>query len=157
MSQQSYHSGPSDERVEGTIANLLRIGVIVSALLVFFGGVLYLIQDGGQPAPDLSQFQPGQLRSPASIIKEVAVLRPLALIMLGLLVLIATPVVRVLFSVIAFALQRDYLYVFFTLLVLAILLYSLFSGYLTGRGAVGVRFSSPRLLALVVNWEYHGS
>ena len=55
--------------------------------------------------------------------------------MLGLLLLIATPVVRVLFSVAAFAFQDQFRYVLFTLFVLAVLLYSLFSGYITGEGA----------------------
>jgi uncharacterized membrane protein len=49
-----------------------------------------------------------------------------AIIQLGLLLLIATPVARVLFSAIAFAIEHDYMYVFITLVVLAILLYSLF-------------------------------
>jgi uncharacterized membrane protein len=146
MSEPSRHSGPSDERVEGVISKLLRFGVVASALIVFCGGLLYLIHDGRQPAPDLHQFKPEQLRSPVHIFGEAVGLRPLGLIMLGLLLLVATPVVRVIFSVAAFALQRDYLYVLFTLLVLAILMYSLFSGYLTGQGAVGTTFFPPRLL-----------
>ncbi|HTU88549.1 MAG TPA: DUF1634 domain-containing protein [Gemmataceae bacterium] len=138
MSEQPRHSGPSDERVEGVIGNLLRIGVIASALVVLSGGILYLIHDGGQPEPDLHNFheQPEQLRNPVHIVREAATLHPLGLIMLGLLLLIATPVARVIFSVASFVLQRDYLYVLFTLLVLSVLLYSLFSGYLTGQGAL---------------------
>ncbi len=52
--------------------------------------------------------------------------------MLGLLLLIATPVARVLFSIFAFGLQRDFLYVLFTVVVLLVLLYSLFGGYFSG-------------------------
>lgn len=138
MSEQMRNPGPSDERVEGVIGNLLRIGVIASALVVLSGGVVYLMSDGGRPKPDLHDFhqQPEQLRNPVRIMREAATLNPLGLIMLGLLVLIATPVVRVMFSVVAFALQRDYLYVLFTLLVLSVLLYSLLSGYLSGKGAL---------------------
>jgi uncharacterized membrane protein len=135
MSEQPRRPGPSDEHIEKTIGNLLRVGVIASALLVFSGGLLYLIHQGGQPAPsNLNQFQPTPLRNPLLIVREAATGDPLGLIMLGLLVLIATPVTRVLFSVVVFALQRDRLYVCFTLFVLVILLYSLFSGYLTGQG-----------------------
>lgn len=135
MSEQP-HLGPSEERVEQVMGNLLRIGVITSALVVFLGGLLYLVHDGRQPAPELREFhgQPEQLRRPVSIFREAAALEPRSLIMLGLLLLIATPVARVIFSIAAFALQRDRLYVLFTLLVLAVLLYSLFNGYLTGRG-----------------------
>jgi len=49
------------------------------------------------------------------------------IIQLGLLLLIATPVARVAFSVVAFAAERDWLYVAITLIVLAILIYSLTS------------------------------
>jgi uncharacterized membrane protein len=134
MPEPPRHYGPSDERVEGIIGNLLRIGVIASALIVLIGGVLYLFDDGRQAAPDLRTFEPEpeKLRMPVLIIREAVRLRALSLIMLGLLLLIATPVVRVIFSIAAFALQRDYLYVLFTLLVLAVLMYSLLSGYLTG-------------------------
>lgn len=136
MSEQPRHPGPSDERVEGILGNLLRIGVIASALIVLSGGMLYLIRDGRQPHPDLHAFEPEQLRNPLHIMREATELRPLGLIMLGLLLLIATPVARVIFSIAAFTLQRDYLYVMFTIFVLAVLLYSLLSGYLSGTGAL---------------------
>lgn len=131
-----HQHGPTDERVEQVLGNLLRIGVIVSALVVAWGGLLFLIDDGRQPTPRFQEFQPQPevLRNPLAISRKAMALDPRGLIMLGLLLLIATPVARVLFSVVAFALQRDHLYVLFTLLVLAVLLYSLFSGYLSGSG-----------------------
>ena len=49
---------------------------------------------------------------------------------LGLLLLIATPVARVIFSAIVFAVENDRMYLLFTLLVLAVLLYSLFGSFL---------------------------
>jgi uncharacterized membrane protein len=130
------HHGPTDERVEQIIGNLLRIGVVASALVVAFGGLLYLIQDGRQPEPRLQEFhpQPEKLRNLHDIFRQATTLDPLGLIMFGLLLLIATPVARVIFSVVAFALQRDHLYVVFTIIVLSVLLYSLFSGYLSGSG-----------------------
>jgi uncharacterized membrane protein len=132
MSEKSRH-GPSDERVEQVVGNLLRIGVLASAVVVIFGGLLFLAREGRSPAVDHHDFraEPAQLRSPVGIFREAGRLNSPGLIMLGLLLLIATPVARVIFSVVAFALQRDYLYVFFTVLVLAVLLYSLFSGYLS--------------------------
>lgn len=136
MSEQPRHPGPSDERVEGVMGNLLRVGVLASAVVVLLGGLLYLVRDARHAAPDLGTFEPELLRSPIQIVREATALHPLGLIMFGLLLLIATPVARVIFSVAAFALQRDYLYIFFTLLVLAVLLYSLFSGYLSGSSAL---------------------
>jgi uncharacterized membrane protein len=49
---------------------------------------------------------------------------------LGLLLLIATPVARVIFSAIVFAVEKDRMYLLFTLLVLFVLLYSLFGSFL---------------------------
>ena len=125
------HHGLSDERVEQIVGNLLRIGVIASAIVVLAGGLFFLWCGGRLPAPDLHEFrtEPEELRSPAGILRQTVALHSSGVIMLGLLLLIATPVARVLFSVIAFALQRDFLYVLFTLIVLTVLLYSLFSGY----------------------------
>jgi uncharacterized membrane protein len=54
--------------------------------------------------------------------------RSAALIQLGLLVLIAVPIARVAVSILAFALQRDWLYVGVTVVVLIILLFSLLGG-----------------------------
>src|SRR5215469_9840550 len=98
--------GLTDERVEQVVGNLLRIGVIVSAVVVLIGGILLLLHEGRQPAPDLHEFhaEPEELRSPAGALHQTAALRSAGVIMLGLLLLIATPVARVLFSVLAFAL-----------------------------------------------------
>ena len=118
----------TDERVELIIANLLRIGVIVSALVVLAGGILYLIEEGRAPVPNYHEFHEGQFRTFGAILQDALALRSEGVIELGLLLLIATPVARVVFSVFAFARQRDYTYVLVTLIVLAVLLYSLFSG-----------------------------
>jgi uncharacterized membrane protein len=55
---------------------------------------------------------------------------PEAVIQLGLLILIATPVARVIFSLVGFVLERDRVYVAITLAVLAILAYSIGSAWL---------------------------
>jgi uncharacterized membrane protein len=57
----------------------------------------------------------------------------LGLIQFGLLLLIATPAARVVFSVAGFAIERDWMYVAITLLVLLTLLYSLASSSLAAR------------------------
>jgi uncharacterized membrane protein len=54
----------------------------------------------------------------------------MGILQLGLLLLIATPIARVIFSVFAFALEGDRMYVAFTLVVLTVLLYSLFGSFL---------------------------
>ena len=54
-------------------------------------------------------------------------MRPIAIAQAGLLVLVATPVVRVGVSLVAFALERDRLYAAITAAVLGLLLVSLFA------------------------------
>ncbi len=123
MSAQSWN----DQRIEVIIGTLLRTGVILAASVVLIGGVLYLKRHGHE-VPNYTSFhgEPEDLKSPAEIVRGVLGGSARAIIQLGLLLLIATPVARVLFSAIAFAFERDSMYVVITLIVLAILLYSLF-------------------------------
>lgn len=116
-----------DQRVEGIIANLLRAGVIIAASVVLLGGIIYLIRHGKQ-APNYRVFigEPAYLRGVSGIIAETRALSGRGIIQLGLLLLVATPVARVIFSVAAFALQRDWGYVVITLTILTILSCSLF-------------------------------
>ncbi|MDD4899030.1 MAG: DUF1634 domain-containing protein [Candidatus Omnitrophica bacterium] len=117
----------TDHQVEIFIGNLLRIGVITSALLVFLGGLVYLLRHGFA-LPDFKSFrgEPEELCHVGGIIKYAFSLHPRGLIQLGLLLLIATPVARVVFSIFAFLRQRDKMYVIVTSIVLLILCYSLF-------------------------------
>jgi uncharacterized membrane protein len=120
-----------DERVENWIARLLRAGVLVSALVVIAGAVPYL---GFHPRArvDYRAFhgEPADLKTVAGIVRLAFQFEPRGILQLGLLLLIATPVVRVVVSAAAFALEKDRMYVLFTLLVLAVLLYSLFGSFL---------------------------
>jgi uncharacterized membrane protein len=101
--------------------------VTLSAAIVFLGGVIYL-KHHGHEIVHLETFhgEPETLKSPRGIVHGALAGSGSAIIELGLLLLIATPVARVAFSAVAFALERDYLYVVITLIVLVVLLYSLF-------------------------------
>jgi len=118
----------TEHRAEQIVGNLLRYGVLLSALFVAFGGLLYLVHYGAQP-PQYHAFhgEPSDLRSVSGIVRDALDLRRRGLIQFGLLLLIATPVARVAFSVLAFLRQKDYTYVLVTLIVLSILLFSLLS------------------------------
>ena len=120
----------NDQRIENIIGNMLRAGVILAAAVVLAGGVLYVAKFGHQQ-PQYGVFafhgEPSDLRSVSQIFEQAISLHARGLIQLGLLILIATPVARVAFSVIAFAAERDWLYVLVTLIVLAVLVYSLTS------------------------------
>lgn len=115
-----------DKRAEETIGVLLRTGVLLAATIVLAGGILYMVRSGDAHV-DYRVFrgEPGSLGHVAGIFREARALVPPAVIQFGLLVLIATPVARVIFSVWAFVRERDWMYVGITLVVLALLLYSL--------------------------------
>jgi uncharacterized membrane protein len=110
----------NDERLEKIVGNLLRTGVVLSAAVVLAGGVWYLASSGGS-VPPYHQFQP----TVTGLHALTELPPPLALILAGLLLLIATPVARVVFALVAFALEHDRAYVVITAIVLAILIYSI--------------------------------
>jgi len=116
----------TDQQVEVWIARLLRSGVLLAALIVLGGGICFLAQHG-EMAVHYHSFrsEPPQYTTAPAIVAGAMGGDCLAVIQLGLLVLIATPVARVAFSIAAFALERDWMYVLITAIVLAILLYSL--------------------------------
>lgn len=118
-----------DQRMDQIMAVLLRSGVSLAAGLVFIGGIVYLSRHD-LPAINYRVFQgePQELRTVSGILREAATFHGRGLIQLGLLVLIATPVARVLFSVLAFVYEKDWTYVAITMIVLALLCYSLFGG-----------------------------
>src|SRR5215469_3253149 len=120
-----------EQRMENTIANLLRGGVLLSAFVVIVGAVLYL---GAHPLARVSYRSftgaPEQLRTVHGIVRSASSGQARSIMQLGLLLLIATPVARVVFSILAFAAEGDRMYVVFTLIVLAVLLYSLFGSFL---------------------------
>ncbi len=119
----------ANHKIEIFMGNLLRAGVIIAASIVFFGGIIYLYRHGFNQA-NYTVFHPVpyELCNVKGILGSVFSFRGRGFIQLGLLVLIATPIARVIFSFFAFISQRDKLYVIITLIVLSILLYSLLKG-----------------------------
>jgi uncharacterized membrane protein len=107
------------------LGNLLRWGVLVSAAVVVAGACVYLFRHAHEPA-DYRVFrgEPSEFRTIPGVIRSVLSGRGRGLIQLGLLLLIATPIVRVFLSIVGFAIERDRMYVAFTVIVLVILLYS---------------------------------
>lgn len=117
------------------IGKLLRYGVGLSCIITLFGGIVYLFQHHGT-FPDYSPVADGEpfpgvahyLREFSTILQGLRDFDGAAIIQLGVCVLIATPVVRVFFSAIAFLIERDYLYVVITLIVLGIILANMLLG-----------------------------
>jgi uncharacterized membrane protein len=117
-----------DGAIDRRIGVLLRTGMLISAFVISLGGAIFLIGRGTEPIHFKSfHGEPANLTSIASIVGSSAHGNALAIIQLGLLLLIATPIARVAFSIAEFAIEKDYLYVTVSAIVLAVLLFSLVS------------------------------
>lgn len=123
----SRESSETDIKMEIVIGNMLRIGVSVAAAVVLTGWILYLIHAHGAK-PDYQHFhgQPILLRNIGPIVRGIGALDSRSIIELGILLLVATPVARVIFCIAAFAVRKDWVYILVSSIVFAVLAYSLF-------------------------------
>lgn len=117
-------------QIELLLSNLLRYGVFLASAVVLVGGILYLIRHGAEPV-DYKYFlgEPDRFRSPMGVIEAASSGSSRGIIQLGLLLLIATPIVRVAISLLAFLWRRDFTYMAIASFVLLGLLYSLLGAY----------------------------
>jgi uncharacterized membrane protein len=99
------------------IYHILRGGVLLSVAVLLFGFVLVGIQNSVLPNRSVP---------PRSLIPQLVQFTPAGYLSLGVLVLIFTPVARVLLSLLSFAEDRDRTYVLMTGIVLVNLLVSVF-------------------------------
>lgn len=116
----------ADKDIQVILGTLLRVGVISSMTVVFVGGLIYLVSNSLHIV-DYSKFDAGKsgLSSIAAILVGLKSLDGSAIIQFGTLLLIFTPILRVVFSIFSFLIERDYLYVLIGLLVLCVILFSL--------------------------------
>jgi uncharacterized membrane protein len=110
-------------QAELVISNVLRWGVILSATIIALGVVWFYFDMGATGQAPVTY--PHSLDG---IVQQLGRGQPLALVALGLLLLLLTPIVRVAISILVFALERDWLYTVITIVVLLILLVSLALG-----------------------------
>jgi uncharacterized membrane protein len=126
LAETADQQGWTDQKLENIVGNLLRTGVSLAALVVFFGGIIYLSHHGREPANyHVFQGEPSDLKTVPGIIRSALELHGRGIIQFGLLLLIATPVFRVALSIWGFAAEKDHMYMIFTSIVLIVLLYSL--------------------------------
>jgi uncharacterized membrane protein len=119
-----------DKDMQAIIGWILRIGVSASMIIVFIGGVFFVYRHG-HSIPDYKDFKgvPYFIHNTGGILEGVRNLKGQAIIQLGIILLIATPVIRVAFSAVGFIIEKDYLYMAISILVLLIILASMISGY----------------------------
>jgi uncharacterized membrane protein len=114
-----------DKDLELIIGQLLRYGVLLSSLVVAAGGFVYFIRHGYQQAVfDTFRGEPDKMRKPLEMLKAIGHGEGRPLIAFGLLLLILTPIARIVFSIIGYLMEKDYLYVLITGFVLAVILWN---------------------------------
>jgi uncharacterized membrane protein len=125
-SQEQAEQHFDDRRMEIIMGRLLQAGVLLASAVVLVGGALYLKSHAGTPVNYRTfTVEAADLRYPVRLLPALKTGDPAAIIQLGILLLIATPVARVVFAVIGFSIERDRLYVAISLIVLAVLTFSL--------------------------------
>ena len=119
-----------DKDMQAVIGWVLRAGVFISMLVVFTGGVIYLYRHGHSIANHhVFKGVPDFINSPAGVINGILSLKGRAIIQTGIVLLIATPIVRVIFSAIGFIMEKDHLYTIITFIVLLVIIISAYSGH----------------------------
>jgi uncharacterized membrane protein len=115
-----------DKDIQFILGTLLRLGVVLSMIVVLIGGVVYL-QSHGNSLVDYRHFtsERADLTSIQAIFSGLLSFNGKAIIQFGIVLLIFTPISRVILSVFSFLLEKDYMYVIIGLIVLSIILFSL--------------------------------
>lgn len=121
--------------IQQLIGNTLRIGVTTACAIALIGGLYYLWQHGSEPMPDFTTFSYAEASQYTDyttfdgILRGVFELTANSWIQLGVLVLMLTPMIRVVFSLFDFVAQRDWIYVVITSIVLAIIIGNSIGGF----------------------------
>jgi uncharacterized membrane protein len=113
---------PRDSAIHQRMTATLRLLTVVAGMVILVGGILLLVRQGNA----ITSFhtflgEPTSLRLVPQIVSGALQGHALAIVQFGILLLIATPVIRVLFVGIGYALEQDWLYVAVALIVLAVL------------------------------------
>jgi len=119
-----------DTDIQSLLGKVLRAGTVISMSIVLFGGIVYMCRHGYSVVnyhkftgiPDFVQYT-------SRLIPGAISFKGQAIIQIGIILLIFTPIVRVVFSSIGFLLEKDYLYSGISLLVLVIIFASMLSGH----------------------------
>ena len=110
-------------KIERNIGKILRVGVFVSTTVIIIGILMFLFSGHSGYAEGV---WPDKFKE---ILSGLVEFKALAWLMTGLFLLILTPVLRVVASIVAFAKEGDKLYVAITTLVLIILIVAMFVGH----------------------------
>ena len=120
-----------NEEFQSALARLMLVGTLVAAAVIAVGLIWYLSAHGGE-APGVHVFsgEPKYLENPVLMVQHAlqrnAVGHRQSFIMIGVVLLLLNPILRVAFAVFGFAVQKDRLYSSISLFVLTVLVFSFF-------------------------------
>jgi uncharacterized membrane protein len=120
----------ADHDIEQLIGLQLRYGVLIASLIVLTGGIFYLQQYGSLGIPAYHTFigTNAGYTTVGQVTSGLVTFNAKSFIQLGVLVLMATPILRIAFSLIGFILEKDRMYIGITLIVLTVMMISIFGG-----------------------------
>jgi uncharacterized membrane protein len=130
-SKVMQHEKFGEKDFQTIIGNLLRYGVWISLSVAFIGGIVYLMHHGSE-IEDYSVFKENDrniFEVISTVVNGAIDGRGEYLIFFGIILLFLTPVFRVLLSLFSFMLEKDYLYVLITLIVILIIITSISFGF----------------------------
>ncbi|WP_083558552.1 DUF1634 domain-containing protein [Flavobacterium johnsoniae] len=130
-SKVMQHEKFGEKDFQTIIGNLLRYGVWISLSVAFIGGIVYLMHHGSE-IEDYSVFKENDrniFEVISTVVNGAIDGQGEFLIFFGIILLFLTPVFRVLLSLFSFMLEKDYLYVVITLIVILIIITSISFGF----------------------------
>jgi uncharacterized membrane protein len=130
-SKVMQHEKFGEKDFQTIIGNLLRYGVWISLSVAFIGGIVYLMHHGSE-IEDYSVFKENDrniFEVISTVVNGAIDGQGEYLIFFGIILLFLTPVFRVLLSLFSFMLEKDYLYVVITLIVILIIITSISFGF----------------------------
>lgn len=118
----------TDLDLNRSVGNLLRLGVILSVVTSFIGFVkLYF--EGFEMPRDYASLEIPEGTIWQTFFNSLMKLEGMAIIQLGILLLILTPLVRLIFALVGYIKEKDYTYVIVSSIVLGIMLVSFLMGF----------------------------
>ncbi|AKK71455.1 membrane protein [Chryseobacterium sp. P1-3] len=120
----------TDVDLNRSVGNLLRLGVILSVATSLIG-FIKLFTEGFEMPKKYTSLDMGSSSEKVwtHFWESLCKGEGMAIIQLGILLLIFTPLMRIVFALIGYLKEKDYVYVVISSIVLAIMAVSFFAGY----------------------------
>lgn len=116
------NTAPVEHATEVRLSQLLTLGTSISAAVILLGLAIYLWRHASERL-DFTAFRTHdtELNAPSTILTMALSLNGIAVMQLGVLLLVLTPIARVAFTLVIFLVRRDWLYVAIAAVVLVVL------------------------------------